>query len=200
MNTLNQHPLDGESSTAGASGQTPSSQPQAIPTDQEAINHGFDGDQREVPEILNGNSTIPTFPKDGETKTLVGQTDGRTYEIKYDAKSGQWINTESGNYFDPNRFGQWQDDLAVDKALAAETMNKFATRQDATSKVIDQHLADFKNLEQIQKTADKFEFGSPGEPGNGWPDGDRRRRQWFLRIYHDRGRSPEQCQKRRRSG
>ncbi len=147
-------------------GQTPSSQPQAIPTDQEAINHGFDGDQTEVPEIPNANSTVPTFPKDGETKTLVGQTDGRTYEIKYDAKSGQWINTESGNYFDPDRFGQWQDDLAVDKALAAETMNKFATRQDATSKAIDQHLADFKNLEQIQKTADKFEFGSPGGPGD----------------------------------
>lgn len=147
-------------------GQTPSSQPQAIPTDQEAINHGFDGDQTEVPEIPNANSTGPTFPKDGETKTLVGQTDGRTYEIKYDAKSGQWINTESGNYFDPDRFGQWQDDLAVDKALAAETMNKFATRQDATSKAIDQHLADFKNLEQIQKTADKFEFGSPGGPGD----------------------------------
>lgn len=147
-------------------GQTPSSQPQAIPTDQEAINHGFDGDQTEVPEIPNANSTVPTFPKDGETKTLVGQTDGRTYEIKYDAKSGQWINTESGNYFDPDRFGQWQDDLAVDKALAAETMNKFATRQDATSKAIDQHLADFKNLEQIQKTADKFEFGGPGGPGD----------------------------------
>ncbi len=147
-------------------GQTPSSQPQAIPTDQEAINHGFDGDQTEVTEIPNANSTVPTFPKDGETKTLVGQTDGRTYEIKYDAKSGQWINTESGNYFDPDRFGQWQDDLAVDKALAAETMNKFATRQDATSKAIDQHLADFKNLEQIQKTADKFEFGSPGGPGD----------------------------------
>jgi hypothetical protein len=116
--------------------------------------------------VPNETAPVQTFPKDGETKTLVGQTDGRTYEIKYDAKSGQWINTESGNYFDPDRFGKWQDDLAVDKALAAETMNKFATRQDATSKAIDQHLADFKNLEQIQKTADKFEFGSPGGPGD----------------------------------
>lgn len=90
-----------------------------------------------MPEIPKDNAA-PTFPKDGETKTLVGQTDGRTYEIQFDGKTGQWVNTESGNYFDPDKFGKWQDDLADGKGLKPGDKPDKKAIEEATQKIKDQ--------------------------------------------------------------
>ncbi len=105
-------------------------------------------------------------PIDGETQTLVGKTDGRTYEIKYDGKTGQWINTESGSIFDPKYFDGYQDNLAVNKQFSANEMDKMIDRTDGNSVAIKQHLADLAKLQQMEKLADKYNIGTSGGPGD----------------------------------
>jgi len=92
---------------------------------------------------------LPGLPQDGERLILVGKTDGRTYEVEYDSKTGEWINAETGNIFKPDRFEQWQSDLAEDRRRAAEDIDKLRQRQDAYSRAIDQDLA---NLQESQKS------------------------------------------------
>ncbi len=113
------------------------------------------------PSVAQGN-----LPLDGEKRTLVGATDGQTYEIEYDAKSGEWINTESGNIFRPDQFERWQSDLAEDQRRATEDLAKMAAREDATSKAIDASLDDWKTLEKMQKAAEKYGVGESGGPGD----------------------------------
>ncbi|UWG95885.1 hypothetical protein LPY66_13285 [Dehalobacter sp. DCM] len=107
-----------------------------------------------------------TGPKHGQTQTLVGKTDGQTYELEFDAVKGKWINTESGNEFNPDDFERWQNDLSIDEKQAAKDLEKMANRQDANSKAIDKNLDDFKKLEKMQKAADKYNIGEPNGPGD----------------------------------
>ena len=107
-----------------------------------------------------------TGPRHGETQVLVGKTDGRPYELEFDAVKGKWINTESGNEFNPDDFERWQNDLAEDKRRIAIDLEKMAERQDATSKAIKQNMDDWQKLEQMQKAADKYNIGQPGGPGD----------------------------------
>lgn len=122
-----------------------------------------------VPGAESTSSTSPVpegFPKDGEKRTLVGETDGRTYEIEYDASTGHWRNTETGGEFYPDRFEQWQKDMAEDRRRSAIDIEKMSNRQDANSKAIDQALGDWKKLENMQKAADKYNIGEKGGPGD----------------------------------
>lgn len=122
-----------------------------------------------VPGAESTSSTSPVpegFPKDGEKRTLVGETDGRTYEIEYDASTGHWRNTETGGEFYPDRFDQWQKDMAEDRRRSAIDIEKMSNRQDANSKAIDQALGDWKKLENMQKAADKYNIGEKGGPGD----------------------------------
>lgn len=122
-----------------------------------------------VPGEEGTSSTSPVpegFPKDGEKRTLVGETDGRTYEIEYDASTGHWRNTETGGEFYPDRFDQWQKDMAEDRRRSAIDIEKMSNRQDANSKAIDQALGDWKKLENMQKAADKYNIGEKGGPGD----------------------------------
>jgi hypothetical protein len=105
-------------------------------------------------------------PRHGDQQTLVGTADGRTYEIEYNAVTGKWVNTETGNDFDLDRFESWQQDFAEDKRRAAIDIDKMSQRQDATSKAIDKNLEDWRKLEQMQKVADKYNIGEPGGPGD----------------------------------
>ena len=105
-------------------------------------------------------------PIDGQTQTLVGKTDGRTYEVKYDGKTGQWINTESGSIFDPKYFDGYQDNLAANKQFSANEMDKMIDRTDGNSVAIDQHMADLAKLQQMEKIADKYDIGTSGGPGD----------------------------------
>ncbi|KUG03346.1 hypothetical protein ASZ90_019232 [hydrocarbon metagenome] len=107
-----------------------------------------------------------TGPRHGDSQILVGKADGQTYELEFDAVKNKWINTESGNEFNPDDFERWQNDLAVDKERAAQDLEKMAQRQDANSKAIKKNLADWKRLEQMQKAADKHNIGQPGGPGD----------------------------------
>ena len=107
-----------------------------------------------------------TGPRHGEQQTLVGTGDGQTYEVEFNAVTGKWVNTETGNDFDPDRFESWQQDVAEDKRRAAIDLEKMAKRQDATSKAIDKNLEDWRKLEQMQRAADKYGIGTPGGPGD----------------------------------
>ncbi len=107
-----------------------------------------------------------TGPRHGDTKILVGKSDGQTYELEFDAVKGKWVNTESGNEFYPDDFDRWQKDLAEDKRRSAIDLEKMAKREDATSKAIDKNLDDWRKLEQMQKAADKYNIGEPGGPGD----------------------------------
>jgi len=113
----------------------------------------------EYPEGYDG-------PRQGDTQILVGKNDGRPYELEFDAVKGKWINTESGNEFNPDDFDRWQNDLAEDKRRIAQDIEKMSQRQDANSKAIDKNLSDWQNLEQMQKAADKYNIGEPGGPGD----------------------------------
>ncbi|WP_073335831.1 hypothetical protein [Clostridium grantii] len=104
-----------------------------------------DDSELEVPEEYDG------FPKDGEEKTLIGATDGREYNLKYDRKTGEWINTESGNPFDPDKFEKWQEDLAEDKRRVAEDIEKMQNREDAES----ERMKFILQLEQAKKAAER---------------------------------------------
>ena len=106
------------------------------------------------------------FPLDGEKKVLVGATDGRSVEIEYDGKTGEWKNTENGNTVDPDKFQKWQDDLAEDRRRSAENIDKMSQRTDVNSKAIDEALADWKKIDQMQKTAEKHGIGEVDGPGD----------------------------------
>ncbi len=185
MNTLKHHGIDQDAPTApegqdgsGMSipeedipqGDWPSEPEERFPTDQ-------------IPDTQPGNTfdyTDPetgvtstyeyepgyTGPRHGDQQTLVGTGDGQTYEIEYNAVTGKWVNTETGNDFDPDRFESWQRDFAEDKRRAAIDLEKMAAREDATSKAIDKNLEDWRKLEQMQNVADKYGIGTPGGPGD----------------------------------
>lgn len=139
------------------------------------------GDQ--IPEMQPGNTfdyTNPetgvtstyeyepgyTGPQHGDQLTLVGSGDGRTYEVEYNAVTGKWVNTETGNDFDLDRFESWQQDFAEDKRQAAIDLEKLANREDATSQAIDKNLEDWRKLERMQNVAEKYNIGDPGGPGD----------------------------------
>ncbi len=131
-------------------------------------NHGIDKDAPTAPDDMEpvDAATPDGFPRDGEKRVLVGKTDGRSLEIEYDAKTGEWRNTENGNPVDPDKFEQWQDDLAEDNRRIVEDIEKMKQRQDANSKAIKKSLDDWQRLEQMQKAADKYNIGEPGGPGD----------------------------------
>ncbi|MDD3852210.1 MAG: hypothetical protein PHD40_00980, partial [Syntrophomonadaceae bacterium] len=107
-----------------------------------------------------------TGPRHGDRQTLQGAGDGQTYEIEFDAVKGKWINSESGNEFDPERFESWQRDVAEDRRRAAIDLEKMARGEDANSKAIKKNLEDWRKLEQMQNVADKYNIGEPGGPGD----------------------------------
>jgi hypothetical protein len=185
MNTLKNHDV-GEGREV-----VPEDQPSSIPIPEEDIPQsdwpGTEPEERlpgdQIPETQPGNTfdyTDPetgvtstyeyepgyTGPRHGDQQTLVGTGDGQTYEIEYNAVTGKWVNTETGNDFDPDRFESWQRDFAEDKRRAAIDLEKMAKREDATSKAIDKNLEDWRKLEQMQKAADKYNIGEPGGPGD----------------------------------
>ena len=170
MNTLKHHGADKpKSETLGSvdskSGKTtiPGTGDKSVklPPDQEVKPTGMPAEQGGIPgDASNG------FPRDGEKKILTGSTDGRSMEIEYDGKTGEWKNTETGNTVDPDRFQKWQDDLAEDKRRSGEDLEKMSQRTDANSKAIDKNLSDWKKLEKMQQAADKYNVGEKGGSGD----------------------------------
>ena len=158
-NTLKKHGMDKDAPMAGKEDVPIPAAEAEGPAVPEA---GLPGSE----DMPSAESGMPGWPQDGEKRILVGKTDGRSIEIEYDGKTGEWINTESGNIIDPDRFEQWQNDLAEDRRRAAEDIEKMIRREDAASKAIDQNLADWKRLEQMQKAAEKYGVGEKGGPGD----------------------------------
>jgi len=191
MNTLKNHGLDKDAPTApeGQSGTSISipeeDVPEAgyIPGDDMSGSEAMDNIPGDKPGIPDSNTFDYTDPVTGETSTyeyepgyngphhgdrqiLQGSGDGQTYEIEFDAVKGKWINSESGNEFDPERFESWQRDVAEDRRRAAIDLEKMARGEDANSKAIKKNLEDWRKLEQMQKAADKYNIGEPGGPGD----------------------------------
>ncbi|MDD4169315.1 MAG: hypothetical protein PHD36_03490 [Desulfotomaculaceae bacterium] len=181
MNTLKNHELE-KSAPAAPEGQDGT----GLPVPEEGIPGTQQGGQ-DIPEqqVKTGDSDTFTHtdPETGETSTyeyekgytgprhgdrqiLVGKSDGQTYELEFNAVKGKWVNTESGNEFNPDDFDRWQNDLAEDRRRAAIDLGKMAKREDAISKAIDKNLDDWRKLEQMQKAADKYNIGDPGGPGD----------------------------------
>jgi len=185
MNTLKQHGLD-KDVPAGAEGPADS-----LPIPEEEVpqsgwpgaepEDSFPGDQ--MPEKSGGGTFDYTDPETGVTSTyeyepgytgprhgdrqiLVGSGDGQSYEVEFNAATGKWVNTATGNDFDPSRFESWQQDVAEDRRRAAIDLEKMAARQDANSRAIDKNLDDWRQLEQMQKAADRYNIGQPGGPGD----------------------------------
>jgi len=103
-----------------------------------------------------------TGPRQGDTQTLVGKTDGQTYELEFNAVTGKWVNTETGNDFDPDDFERWQNDLAVDKKQAPINSQKMAAGQDANHRPIDETQTQGKTSDNMQQAADEGSIGTPG--------------------------------------
>jgi len=185
MNTLKNHDLGKETPTApegqsgsglpfgeeaveGASTQVPGENvPESGDLPQETIPETEDLQQDEIP----GGQPV-TGPQHGDTITLAGK-DGRDYVLEYNTKTGEWenlltggkvANTDLESYV--KDFERWQNDLVEMRARSAIDLEKMAARQDANSKAIDENLAKWKNLEQMQKAADKNNIGQKGGPGD----------------------------------
>ena len=130
------------------------------------------GEQAGFPEGAQGPDAAGV-PKHGDTITLVGKGDGKEYPLEYDAKTGEWKNLLTGGSVPneelesyKNRFESWQEDLGEDLRRTRQEIEKMSQRQDAASKAIDQNMADWKRLEQMQKAADKYGIGTQGGPGD----------------------------------
>ncbi|KAF1086675.1 hypothetical protein SPSYN_00394 [Sporotomaculum syntrophicum] len=181
MNTLKNHELD-KSAPATPEGQDgtelpvpeediPETQPDGQDIPEQQVETG-DSDTFTYTDPDTGETSTYEYekgyngPRHGDTQILVGKSDEQTYELEFDAVKGKWINTESGNEFNPDDFDRWQNDLAEDRRRAAIDLEKMAKREDANSKAIDKNLEDWKKLEQMQKVADKYNIGEPGGPGD----------------------------------
>ncbi len=162
MNTIKNHGIDQDAPQVGQ-------EEVSIPAVETGRPEGSAVEAEGLPpaqETPSPDYGTPGIPQDGEKRILVGKTDGRSIEIEYDEKTGEWINTESGNIVNPDRFEEWQNDLAEDRRRAAEDLEKMGRREDAHSQAVDQNLATWKNLEQMQKAADKYNIGTPGGAGD----------------------------------
>jgi len=171
MNTLKHHGVNKTPSAGqdGAPGPVEQKPGETIPKpgDKAVKMPSTQGQEPTNAPTQTGEVTAPDgFPRDGEKKVLVGSTDGRSTEIEYDGKTGTWKNTENGNTVDPDRFQKWQDDIAEDRRRSAEDIDKMSKRTDANSKAIDEAMNDWKKLEQMEKTADKYGIGEKGGPGD----------------------------------
>lgn len=162
MNTLKNHDL-GPGREVAPDGQ--SSSGLSIP--EQDIPGAGDIPQETIPDL-----PPVTGPKHGDTITLPGK-DGRDYVLDYNAETGEWENILTGGKIRNEDlesyvrdFNRWQDDVAEDLGRSARDMEKMISRQDATSKAIDEAMGKWKNLEQMQKAADKYGIGEKGGPGD----------------------------------
>ena len=115
---------------------------------------------------------VPAGPMDGESRVYRDDA-GRNYDVRYDAKAGEWINTESGTYFDPDRFKAWQTELARDKADGQQDLAKMAARQTAFDKQADALVTQQKTrsdtltlLGKMDQAAITQGLWNPGGPGD----------------------------------
>lgn len=106
------------------------------------------------------------------TRILRG-ADGRDYEIVWDPQAGQWRNSASGNFFDPNEFDRWQQDLVKNRQFMDAENEKSRRREDWFSKELDAQAAKHKQqqeaaayLSRIQQAALKHDLWNPGGPGD----------------------------------
>ena len=152
MNTLKNHGINKEK------------HPESIPEENSINSDAVKND--DIGNDTGDNVSNTNFPKDGEKKVLTGATDGRSIEIEYNSKTGEWVNTENGNIVDPDKFEKWQTDLAEDKKRILEDIEKMSKRTDSNSKAIDENLSQWKKIEQMQKTAEKYGIGEKGGPGD----------------------------------
>ncbi len=162
MNTIKNHGIDQDAPQVGQEEVFIPAVETGSPENSAAEAEGLPP-AKEKPSLEYGT---PGVPQDGEKRVLVGKTDGRSIEIEFDEKTGEWVNTENGNIVNPDRFEEWQNDLAEDRRRAAEDIEKMSQRQDAASQAIDQNLSDWKRLEQMQKVAEKYGIGEPVGPGD----------------------------------
>ena len=162
MNTIKNHGIDQDAPQVGQEEVSIPAVETGSPENSAAEAEGLPP-AKEKPSLEYGT---PGVPQDGEKRVLVGKTDGRSIEIEFDEKTGEWVNTENGNIVNPDRFEEWQNDLAEDRRRAAEDIEKMSQRQDAASQAIDQNLSDWKRLEQMQKVAEKYGIGEPVGPGD----------------------------------
>ena len=152
MNTLKNHGINKEK------------HPESIPEENSINSDAVKND--DIGNDTGDNVSNTNSPKDGEKKVLTGATDGRSIEIEYNSKTGEWVNTENGNIVDPDKFEKWQTDLAEDKKRILEDIEKMSKRTDSNSKAIDENLSQWKKIEQMQKTAEKYGIGEKGGPGD----------------------------------
>jgi len=151
-------PINSTGTPAGS--QTEGDWPETAVNEDTLTTGAVQGTEAAPPAVDTGQGQVPSGPQDGQTMSLHGSADGRDYNLKYDAKSGQWINTETGNYFDPDRFEGWQKDLAADSQFSAQEMDKMANRQTAFDKHLDnvvsqqkENMDTLKTIQQVQKAA-----------------------------------------------
>lgn len=120
-----------------------------------------------------------TGTRDGTERVLKGKTDGREYNIKYNAEKDEWTNTETGNIFIPERFEGWQEDLAKDWEQSSKEREKMSNRDTEFDKDIKRSIEkDNENAELLKKlhhlrrnlNLHRTEAGRinrpPGEPGS----------------------------------
>ena len=89
-------------------------------------------------------------------RTVVVDHTGRTAEIAFDPKSGQWYNSETGNPFDVERYERdVLPNLEKDVAFIAEQRHKLETRDTEFDRMMDRLVEDQKRrsalLGQLQK-------------------------------------------------
>lgn len=133
-----------------------------------------------TPSIPTPSAKIgPTGIKDGTERILKGKTDGREYNIKYDAEKDEWTNTETGNIFIPERFEGWQQDLAKDWEQSSKEREKMSNRDTEfdreVKKSVEKDREDAELLKKLhymrkilnlQRTDAGRINRPPGEPGS----------------------------------
>ncbi|PRR83692.1 hypothetical protein [Clostridium vincentii] len=94
----------------------------------------------------------PTGIRDGMERTLKGKTDGREYNIKYNAEKDEWTNTETDNPFYPEKFEGWQNDLAKDLEDSSKTCEKMSNRDTEFDREVKESVEkDKENAELLKK-------------------------------------------------
>lgn len=119
--------------------------------------------QAEVPENVGQESNQPA---DGEEMTLKTKPDsfGRSHEynIKYDAKSGEWINTENGNIVDMNQFDEYNRNVDANNKFNAEQIEKIKNRDTEFDRTMDEFVRQEKEREDLINALNKIQKDSYG--------------------------------------
>ena len=104
--------------------------------------------QQEMDDAAAKANAIAQAVEDEKNTRVLSDIDGRIKRVIFDPKTGLWHDLDSGALFDPDKWDQFQKDLANQKAFSLAELDKMSKGQDANS------LALMAKLDAIKKNTE----------------------------------------------